>query len=145
MNNRKQMYRQLLIAALTGLAFQPVSVSLYAYPAKASSHLAQADTTKVSEDEYTKLVKDDHSEKVGMFTVRHIKDDWYFEVPDSLLKRHILAVTRFKAVPQGFNLLSGEEVNHCVIYLEQHDTKTLFLREYVQPSLQKIKTIFHNH
>lgn len=64
MNNRKQMYRQLLIAALTGLAFQPVSVSLYAYPAKASSHLAQADTTKVSEDEYTKLVKDDHSEKV---------------------------------------------------------------------------------
>lgn len=132
MNNRKQMYRQLLIAALTGLAFQPVSVSLYAYPAKASSHLAQADTTKVNEDEYTKLVKDDHSERIGMFTVRHIKDDWFFEVPDSLLKRHILAVTRFKAVPQGFNLLSGEEVNHCVIYLEQHDAKTLFLREYVQ-------------
>lgn len=139
MNNRKQMYRQLLIAALTGLAFQPVSVSLYAYPAKASSHLAQADTTKVSEDEYTKLVKDDHSEKVGMFTVRHIKDDWYFEVPDSLLKRHILAVTRFKAVPQGFNLLSGEEVNHCVIYLEQHDTKTLFLREYVQTQFAEDK------
>lgn len=139
MNNRKQMYRQLLIAALTGLAFQPVSVSLYAYPAKASSHLAQADTTKVSEDEYIKLVKDDHSEKVGMFTVRHIKDDWYFEVPDSLLKRHILAVTRFKAVPQGFNLLSGEEVNHCVIYLEQHDTKTLFLREHVQTQFAEDK------
>lgn len=139
MNNRKQMYRQLLIAALSGLAFQPVSVSLYAYPAKASSHLAQADTTKVSEDEYTKLVKDDHSEKVGMFTVRHIKDDWYFEVPDSLLKRHILAVTRFKAVPQGFNLLSGEEVNHCVIYLEQHDTKTLFLREHVQTQFAEDK------
>lgn len=81
MNNRKQMYRQLLIAALTGLAFQPVSVSLYAYPAKASSHLAQADTTKVSEDEYTKLVKDDHSEKVGMFTVVILKTTGILRYP----------------------------------------------------------------
>lgn len=132
MNNKRQVYKQLIIVALTGLALQPVNAALYAYPAKVPSRLVQTDTTKVSEDEYAKLVKNDHSERIGMFTVRHIKDDWYFEVPDSLLNRLILAVTRFKAVPQGFKMLSGEEVNHCVIYLEQHDTKTLFLRECVQ-------------
>ena len=67
-----------------------------------------------------------------MFTVRQIKDNWYFEVPDTLLGRLLLAVTRFKAVPQGFKMLSGEEVNRSVVYWEQHDDKTLFLREYVQ-------------
>ncbi len=50
----------------------------------------------------------------GMFTVRHIKDNWYFEVPDTLLGRLLLAVTRFKAVPQGFKMLSGEEVNRVL-------------------------------
>ena len=59
---------------------------------------------------YEKLLKDGGSECEGMFTVRHIKDDWYFEVPDSLLGRLLLVVTRFKAVPQGFKMLSGEEV-----------------------------------
>ena len=31
-----------------------------------------------------KLLKDGGSECEGMFTVRHIKDNWYFEVPDTL-------------------------------------------------------------
>ena len=89
------------------------------------------DTTKKTTP-YEKLLKEGGSECEGMFTVRHIKDDWYFEVPDSLLGRLLLAVTRFKAVPQGFKLISGEEVNRSVVYWEQHNDKTLFLREYVQ-------------
>ena len=81
---------------------------------------------------YEKLLKDGGSECEVMFTVRHIKDNWYFEVPDTLLGRLLLAVTRFKAVPQGFKMLSGEEVNRSVVYWEQHDDQTLSLREYVQ-------------
>lgn len=81
---------------------------------------------------YEKLLKEGGSESEGLFTVRHIKDDWYFEVPDSLLKRLLLVVTRFKAVPQGFKMLSGEEVNRSVVYWDKHNDKTLFLREYVQ-------------
>ena len=71
----------------------------------------------------------------GMFTVRHIKDNWYFEVPDTLLGRLLLAVTRFKAVPQGFKMLSGEEVNRSVVYWEQHDDKTLFYANMCNHSL----------
>lgn len=99
------------------------------------------DTLK-KEKAYEKLLKDGGSECEGLFTVRHIKDNWYFEIPDSLLGRLMLAVTRFKAVPQGFKLISGEEVNRSVIYWEQYNDKTLFLREYVQsqfaPSEDKI-------
>lgn len=81
---------------------------------------------------YEKLIKEGGSMTKGMCTVRHIKNNWYFEVPDSLMGRLMLAVTRFRAVPQGFKKLTGEEVNSSIVYWEQHDDKTLFLREYVQ-------------
>lgn len=87
---------------------------------------------KGKESNYDKLIKEGGSKTDGMFTVRHIKDNWYLEVPDSLLGRMMLAVTRFANVPQGFKLLSGEEVNHSVIYLEQYGEKRLLMREYVQ-------------
>lgn len=93
--------------------------------------VAQEDTVKKTTP-YEKLLKEGGSECEGMFTVRHIKDDWYFEVPDSLMGRLLLVVTRFKSVPQGFKMISGEEVNRSVVYWEQHNGKTLFLREYVQ-------------
>ena len=88
-------------------------------------------------DPYHKVVKEGGSVKYGLFTVRHIKDDWYLEVPDSLLGRMMLAVTRFTSTPQGFKMFSGEEVNHSAIYLEQYGQKSIFMREYVQSHLAK--------
>ena len=88
-------------------------------------------------DPYHKVVKEKGSVRYGLFTVRHIKDDWYLEVPDSLLGRMMLAVTRFTSTPQGFRMFSGEEVNHSAIYLEQYGQKSIFMREYVQSHLAK--------
>jgi hypothetical protein len=88
-------------------------------------------------DPYHKVVKEKGSVRYGLFTVRHIKDDWYLEVPDSLLGRMMLAVTRFTSTPQGFARFSGEEVNHSAVYLEQYGQKSIFLREYVQSHLAK--------
>lgn len=81
---------------------------------------------------YAKLVKEGGSYSEGLFAVRHIKDKWYFEIADSLPGRLMLAVTRFKAVPQDFRKYGGEEVNRSVVYFEQRDAKTLLLREYVR-------------
>ena len=70
------------------------------------------DSTKLqkkTENAYDKLIKQGGSMREGLFTVRHIKDDWYLEVPDSLLNRLMLAVTRFASVPQDFKMISGEE------------------------------------
>ena len=42
-----------------------------------------ADTTdRKKEEPYAKLIKKGGSVREGLFTVRHIKDDWYLEVPD---------------------------------------------------------------
>ncbi len=88
-------------------------------------------------DEYQELIKEGGSVQEGLFAVRHIKDSWYLEVPDELLGRLLLAVTRFSGVPQDFQMLSGEEVNRSAIYFEQYGPKTLLLREYVQTSHAK--------
>ena len=53
------------------------------------------------ETEYEKLMKKGGSVQEGLFTVRHIEDKWYFEVPHDMLGRLILCVSRFTAVPQG--------------------------------------------
>ena len=89
-------------------------------------------TVKDHKSPYHKVVKEGGSMHEGLFTVRHIKDDWYLEVPDELLNRMLLAVTRFTSVPQNFSKFGGEEVNRSAVYFEQYNDKTLFLREYVQ-------------
>ena len=94
-------------------------------------------TVKDHNTPYHKIVKEGGSVREGLFTVRHIKDDWYWEVPDELLGRMMLAVTRFISVPQDFRKFSGEEVNRSAIYFEKYNEKTLFLREYVQSSYAK--------
>lgn len=66
-----------------------------------------------------------------MFTIRHIKDDWCFEVPDSLLGRLLLVVTRFKAVPQGFKMPVEKKWTE-VWFIGNNIMIKLFLREYVQ-------------
>ena len=104
----------------------------------AKKHECCEDTTvKDHKDPYHKIVKEGGSVREGLFTVRHIKDDWYLEVPDELLGRMLLCVTRFISVPQDFRMFSGEEVNRSAVYLEQYNEKSLFLREYVQSSYAK--------
>ncbi len=85
---------------------------------------------KKEKDEYAELIKKSVSLERGLFDVHHIEDKWYFDVPDSLLGRYILAVTRLTGVPQGVGKFSGEEVNRETVYFEKHDAKTLYLRAY---------------
>ena len=102
-----------------------------------STDSVKADTTQVNpkEKDYAKLLKKQVSSHEGLFTVRHIEKDWYFEVPESLLGRLLLSVTRFDAVPKGFKMQTGEEVQRNVIYFEKYTDQVLFLRAYHQKFL----------
>ena len=83
------------------------------------------------ESEYEKLLKKSGTCMEGLFTVRRIEDKYYFDVPDSLLGRMLLCVSRFTAVPQDFGKFAGEEVNNCAVYFERRDTAQLLMRQYV--------------
>ena len=91
-----------------------------------------ATTEKTPEEKraeaYSKLLKKGGEERKGLFSVRKIEDKWYFEVPDSLLNRYLLCVTRLKTAPQNFGLYAGEKINEQTVYFEQKTDKTLLLR-----------------
>ena len=87
---------------------------------------------KKEETEYEKLMKKGGHVQHGIFLLRHIEDKYYFEVPDSMLGRLLLCVSRFTAVPQNFGQFAGEEVNNCAFYLERRDTTQILMRQYVQ-------------
>ena len=55
----------------------------------------------------------------GMFGVAHHEKDWYFEIPDDILGRRILAVTRYVSNTPGASQYGGEEVTENMIYWEK--------------------------
>ncbi len=97
----------------------------------ADSLKAKKAVKKKEETEYEKLMKKGGHVQEGLFRTRHIDDKYYFEVPDSMVGRLILCVTRFTAVPQSFGKFAGEEIDHSAIYFEQRDTSQVLLRQYV--------------
>lgn len=66
----------------------------------------------------------------GLFSVQKDKDKWFMLVPDSLLGRDFLAVTRYVSTPSGCGVYGGEEVNEQTLYWEKADDK-LLLRSLV--------------
>ncbi len=66
--------------------------------------------------------------KEGLHSVAHNEKDWYFDVPDSLLGRKILAVTRYVSNTPGAQQYGGEEVNENMIYWEKAPGGNLLLR-----------------
>ena len=64
----------------------------------------------------------------GLFGVAHHEKDWYFEVPDNILGRRILAVTRYVSNTPGSSQYGGEEVTESMIYWEKASNGNLLLR-----------------
>ena len=52
----------------------------------------------------------------GLFGVAQHEKDWYFDIPDSLLGRRILAVTRFVHHTPGASEYGGEMISNRMIY-----------------------------
>ncbi len=66
--------------------------------------------------------------KRGLFTVHKVDEKWYFEIPDSLLNKEILAVTRYSRTPAGGNVYGGELTNQQTIEFERGPNNNIFLR-----------------
>ena len=64
----------------------------------------------------------------GLLSVAKNEKDWYLEVPDSLLGRRLLAVTRYVANTMGAGVYGGEQVNDAMLYWEKAPNGNLILR-----------------
>ena len=43
---------------------------------------------------YNKVITKEAKTQNGLFTVHQVDEDWYFELPDSLLEKEILVTSR---------------------------------------------------
>ena len=83
---------------------------------------------KASPKPYKEVITEKAITQHGLFTVHKVDDKWYFEIPDSLLNREILAITRFNKSPAGSRSYGGEKVNEQTIRWEKGPSENIFLR-----------------
>jgi hypothetical protein len=78
---------------------------------------------------YKEIITDKAITQKGLFTVHQVDDKFYFEIPDNILRREIMAVTRFASVPANSGATYGGEItNEQTIAFERGPNKNVFIR-----------------
>src|SRR5690554_2614121 len=85
------------------------------------------DSTKQKEKTFSDYITDDAVSMEGMLTVHKVKDKYYFEIPDSLFGRDIMAVTREAKTPTGARY-GGEQANRQVVRFKKGPEKKVLLK-----------------
>ena len=80
-----------------------------------------------------KFIKKDAEVKDGLVKIISQDDKFYFAVPDSLLGKEILVVSRLTRAAAGvrgmFSGYAGDQVNQTVIFFEKGPDDRIFIRE----------------
>jgi hypothetical protein len=80
---------------------------------------------------FSEVITSKAKSKSGLFKTHRVDDKWYFEIPDSMLNREMLIVTRLAKVPAnvkvGNQQYGGEQLNEQVWQWERRG-KQIFIR-----------------
>ena len=95
---------------------------------KDNKDLKVATNDAVKSKSYDKIIGKDAVSKHGLFTVHRLGEGYFFEIPDSLLSREILVVTRFIKTPAGAGNHGGEKIGSKTIVFEKGPLNKIFLR-----------------
>lgn len=86
-----------------------------------------ANGKKTGPKEYREVITDKAHSMAGLMTVHKLEDKYYFEIPDSVFGRDIMAITRMSQTPSGGGY-GGEQANRQVIRFEKGPSNKVFLR-----------------
>ena len=105
--------------------------------------LLGSDTVQMVEKSYRELITKEAKSMEGMFTVHEVKDQYYFEIPDSIFGRDIMAVTRMSKTPTGLGY-GGEQANRQVIRFVKGPKKKIFINvvNYVNVSPDSLQSLY---
>ena len=117
------MKKQILLAAALALCLNALAQS---GPGKGPRPDAQKDAPKEKTEKEAAPVSLNFSQ--GLFSVAQNEKDWYMEIPDSLLGRRFLAITRYVSNTVGAGVYGGEQVNEAMLYWEKAVNGNLLLR-----------------
>ena len=92
--------------------------------AASAASAAAAAKSKKGPQPYDKVITKKAKSDKGLFTIHQVDDDYFYEIPDSLLNREILTVSRIAktATDLGYG---GEELNTQVFRFEKFGDKIL--------------------
>ncbi len=74
---------------------------------------------------YKEIITSKAKTDKGLFNVHKVDDKYYYEIPDSLFGREMLAVTRYAKVPAEDGTYGGEELNEQVWIWEKRDNQVM--------------------
>jgi len=77
---------------------------------------------------YKEVITEKAITHAGLFTVHKIDERYYFEIPDSMLGREFMAITRFSKTAAGGGIYGGELANQQTLEWEKGPAHSLFLR-----------------
>jgi hypothetical protein len=81
---------------------------------------------------YHSIIRSNALTRKGLFWVHRMQDAYYFEVPDSLLGRDLLIVSRIAqgaaGMKQGYTGYAGDQIGNTIVRFEKGPGNKLFLR-----------------
>lgn len=133
------MLKKLVLAAIVMVAASLPSLAQKKKKDKASPKAETSSTTTANSEKpktppkkgpkkYAEVIDSTAQSQFGLMGVHYVGDKWYLEVPDSLIGRDIMSVTRFSRTAAGGGIFGGEEVKRQMIRWEKGMEHTLLLR-----------------
>lgn len=102
--------------------------SIFKQSSQKSTSGASSDTTGTATNSqlkaYNKVITDQAITDEGLFRVHKIKDDYFFEIPDSLIGREMLMVSRIAKAADKL-AYGGENMHNQVLRWDKFDNKML--------------------
>jgi hypothetical protein len=122
---KKMFYYVILVLAIV----LTVSACSTTKNTKGKKGAAAAAAKKPSDDKdaikpYNKVITKEAMTDSGLFHVHKIKEDYFYEIPDSLFEREMLMVTRIAKTAAGIGFGGGKQ-NTQVLRWQKKDTKVL--------------------
>jgi hypothetical protein len=116
------------------IIYSTLALLLSAGMVQAQQSVSKTDTVKSKNDlneAYNKIFSKKKVARSGVFNVLESDKKWYLEIPDSLLNRYFLTVTRLVSAPQGFPMYGGEKLNEQTLYFEKGLSDRIQLRSAI--------------
>ena len=134
------MFKQLLILA-TALSFSAIAQdrrpttppAASGTPAATAPAAPAAAAPKAGPKSYKEVITDKSKTTKGLFIVHKLDEKYYFELPDSLLGREMMAITRLSQSSTtpgsvGLPAYGGELLNRQVVRFEKGPDNKIFMR-----------------
>lgn len=126
MNFRRLLFIILFIIISTFLNYSNAQSIVRGKPV---SNIATQDTSEKRKP-YSEIISASAITKKGLFTIHHMRDKIYLEIPAHLLNKDILIVSRIATgAEDGINLYAGDEIGNMVVRFGKNGEGKILVRK----------------